>query len=356
MGQKCLFGLIIAVVGMAWGQAQAGIEYTVQPLPVPNGYVIERTSGLNDHGDVAGEVLGGQKLSPYLYRNGAVTIDSGLNGAANGINNNGVGAGVLGSPSGGTANLFINNSAQSLNWGDPSRAQAINDNGAVAGTIGNKATISDALGIHTFGTSGAAWAINDQGTATGTSDGHAFAYNSAQGLTDLGLLPNAPTGATTTGLGINHAGDIVGFEQVDSQGDTVPFLYSSGHMAQLGAFGYTQGAAHGINNAGQIVGVLTNDGVTLQPFRYSNGSYTLLNDVIDPSAGVILRQAVAINNNGQILAYGTDTSGSGLFIYTVLTPVPEPAFTGAAFVTGMLLLLRPKYQIRRNARNGLWAR
>ena len=63
--------------------------------------------------------------------------------------------------------------------------------------------------------------------------------------------------------------------------------------------------------------------------------------------GINLRDAVAINDAGQIAANGVNSAGQ--FHAFLLTPVPEPSAVGIAGMLSMLLLRRR----RRGARDAL---
>jgi probable HAF family extracellular repeat protein len=119
-------------------------------------------------------------------------------------------------------------------------------------------------------------------------------------MQDLGTLGGDRSGAA----GINDAGQIAGSADT-ATGDLHAFLYSSGHMQDLGILGGTTGWspswADGINAAGQVVGLssLSNGGFTA--FLYSGGQMQ------DFSAGSF-DEAYAINNVGQIVGQGPSTA------------------------------------------------
>jgi hypothetical protein len=58
-----------------------------------------------------------------------------------------------------------------------------------------------------------------------------------------------------------------------------------------------------------------------------------LNDLIDPASGVIIERAQAINNAGQILGYGWNTTGLQVALrHDPVSAVPEPAAAGMLLV------------------------
>ena len=110
---------------------------------------------------------------------------------------------------------------------------------------------------------------------------------------NLGGLRGTPAYGTTYGMGINNKGQVVGSSWTAS-GSQEAFLYSGGHIIDLGIPGY----ANSISNNGQVVGALNTSG---NAFLYSSGS------VIDLG---IPGWASSINNSGQVVGTGV---GSGLW-------------------------------------------
>ena len=87
-----------------------------------------------------------------------------------------------------------------------------------------------------------------------------------------------------------------------------------------------------INNAGQVTGAFLTSGA-YHAFLYSNGQMRNLNDLIDPTLGITLTDARAINDKGQIVA--NSGASSGVYLLTPTSTVPEPstwALFGAALV------------------------
>jgi probable HAF family extracellular repeat protein len=97
-----------------------------------------------------------------------------------------------------------------------------------------------------------------------------------------------------------------------------------------------------------VVGeILLPDNSTFHAFIYSDGAMTDLNSLIDQNSGWVLRSATGINNAGDIVGYGTDSSGqTHAFLLTPETSpsgsssVPEPASAATLGVAGLLLLRR----------------
>src|SRR5687767_2570574 len=70
---------------------------------------------------------------------------------------------------------------------------------------------------------------------------------------DLGLLPE---GTFSEASDINAAGHVVGTARSEF-GESRAFIWRNGVMSDLGTLGGTDSQAHGINDAGQVVGQST---------------------------------------------------------------------------------------------------
>jgi probable HAF family extracellular repeat protein len=94
-------------------------------------------------------------------------------------------------------------------------------------------------------------------------------------------------------------------------------------MIDLGTLGGTWVYTNGINDSGQIVGQggTVGDAAT-HAFLHSDSIMYDLNTLIDPSSGWTLWDARDINNAGQIVGTGVNSSGQDHAL--LLTPVPEP--------------------------------
>jgi probable HAF family extracellular repeat protein len=138
-------------------------------------------------------------------------------------------------------------------------------------------------------------------------------------LTDLGTLPG---GGTIGAAGINNAGKIVGFSEINSGSASHAFLYSNGMLKDIGNLGGTFGEAHKINARGDIVGDSYTKGDTAShAFLYSGGKIKDLGTL-----GGLNSTAQDINARGQIVGWsdqGLDNPRA--FVYTPPSATPTPA-------------------------------
>jgi probable HAF family extracellular repeat protein len=182
--------------------------------------------------------------------------------------------------------------------------------------------------LGTFGFWGSASAINDNNTIVGweyvdvSSSWKAHAVRWQGGAPeDLGVLPGqSPPHMYSGASDINSLGQIVGTSHWDSSGMyTSPFYWSMGTMTDLlegqNRLTFPYGNASGINNKGQVVGVAGSTSWRT-PVMWHNGAMVLLQDLIPAGTGWLLKSATAINDNSQIVGYGTINGQNHAFIMT----------------------------------------
>jgi probable HAF family extracellular repeat protein len=232
----------------------------------------------------------------------------------------------------------------------------INDNGQIVGysyLAGNQTdhaflysggVLTD-LGLSFGGTRSRAHGINNNGqivgmaTTAGNATFHAFLYSSGV-LSDLGTLPG---GNNSFASSINNDGKVVGYSYVTGNSAYHAFLYNGGSMLDLGTLGGSASVADAINIKGQIVGWAQTSfaaGGSQDAFLYSGGVMKDLNSLIPGNSGWKLVEATAINDNGQIVGYGTNPAGqTDAFLLTV----PEPSITALVALGGLGFLLRRRF-------------
>ncbi|HEY3387828.1 MAG TPA: hypothetical protein VGK46_15045 [Saprospiraceae bacterium] len=132
---------------------------------------------------------------------------------------------------------------------------------------------------------------------------------SLEGATDLGTLG----GNIGAAVGINEKGEIVGWAETSTPGQTRAFLYKDGVMKDLGTLGGPWSNATAINNKSEIVGrTVLADGVSIRGFLWVNGQMTNIGTLGGNSS-----VAQDINDRGEIVGFSRISSGPfHAFIYS----------------------------------------
>jgi probable HAF family extracellular repeat protein len=178
--------------------------------------------------------------------------------------------------------------------GNQNGAAGINDRGQVVGVSLN--TIPDPLSLF------------DQfffGSTKGTQT-RAFLWEHGH-MQDLGTLG---TGKDAAAFYINQRGQVAGISYTSMTPNPAtglptvdPFLWTNGHMIDLGSLGGTIGFANAMNDRGEVVGQSNLAGDATGHAFYSNGS-----KMIDlGTAGGTVGVAWAINNSGEVVGWTTNT-------------------------------------------------
>ena len=219
-----------------------------------------------------------------------------------------------------------------------SLATSINDSGLICGwSWGNpKGWVYDSIAqrvIHWIdplpGKSGSgAQVINAAGDVAGMSDSHAFLYSGT--LKDLG-----PAAFVS---GLNDAGIVSGSLGKPYPQNFSPAIWDANQPSPTATelplpAGFTGGHGEGINNHGEVVGSCWNQATyngIQSAFIYSQGASTDLNTLIsDPSWH--LEFAEEINDEGQIVGYGTHNGQRTAFIMSSRFRQSVPDLVGTLF-------------------------
>ncbi len=181
-------------------------------------------------------------------------------------------------------------------------------------------------------TFGRAWGLNEAGDVVGFSRRQSSPVSVSQatlwrngGVVNLGsLLPDSFSEAfaindANVAVGTAVSGTTPGGTSIrravcwDLSGPTPA-------IQDLGSLGYTFAEALDVNDAGQIVGFVTNiSGLPQRAFLWENGVMRDLNDLLPANSGWVLRSAEGINEQGWITGYGTLNGVTRAFVL-----IPEP--------------------------------
>ncbi|MHC4572913.1 MAG: DUF3466 family protein [Planctomycetota bacterium] len=153
-------------------------------------------------------------------------------------------------------------------------------------------------------------AVNNKGQVAGNVGDHAFLWEDGE-MTDLGTLG----GDYSNAHGMNDAGEVVGCSR-DADGNTVAFRWdtNSGMVALERIEGTWSNHAFGINNSGHIVGTFKTfidvNSIPEPAFTTRAFHYTRTGGVIDlGTLGGIHSIAFVINDLGQTVGYSGLTIG-----------------------------------------------
>jgi len=338
--------LVAGLCTVTADEATAVTPYRVTDLGTLGG-TFSYANAINDIGQVTGgAALPNGFTHAFLYTAGAMS-DLGTVGGSfsqgEGINHSGQVTGI-GATAGGLSHAFLysGGSMQDLGTlgGSSSFGRDINDSGQVTGqsqleVISNVRVFLYSGGSlqNLGGTDGRG--INNSGQVTGSAGQHAAIF-SGGAVQDIHSL-----GDRSLGRDINASGQVTGSFEDNFFTTQRAFLYSGGSMQDLGSVKtYKSSIGMAINAQGWVVGVAV-PGVSdlIDPthaaeraFLFDSAAMHDLNDLLGASgAGWVLHSANDINDQGQIVGYGTH---NGVIRAFLLTPVPEPS-TWAMMFAGL---------------------
>ena len=255
----------------------------------------------------------------------------------------------LGTPDGVTAAAFRrNDNGQIVGGADPIAYQARQFLDSNASFVSH-AFLYEGGTYHDLGALGGhyslAYDINNSGRIVGFSrttipssageNGPTHAFVSDGGpMQDLNSLIGSSDWTLAAAVAVNDAGRVAGWGSINGQ--THAFAYDAGQVEDIGILsGFASSYARAINASGDIVGFAGTGTLTLErlvtsgaerAFLYKNGATLDLTSLIDPTSGWVLNSATGINDQGQIVGYGTLTVGTTSTMHAFLmTPVPEPS-------------------------------
>lgn len=209
-------------------------------------------------------------------------------------------------------------------FGDISEAYSINDAGLVVGSSNAGDTIKGFTWTSTGtlhelsalpGTnSSQAYAVNAQGDIAGASGTHAVVWKQGN-IVDLGALPE---GDWSEAHGINNLGQVVGISS-SAEGNQA-FLWSRGAMKGLGVLpGDESSRANLINDQGLVIGASEGrNGVHAFIWSAKLGMQP-----IDTTPGSIYSEAFGINNVGQVVGISGSSIGTRAMLWTSPTEMVD---------------------------------
>jgi len=285
---------------------------------INNGFSIG--TGINDFGDISGYgTLANGSSHAFLISNGNITdlgtLPGGSNSNAYAVNNQGQVVGYSSATnSGQKAFLFANGTMTDIgalnDFGVPgggiSMAFAINNKGQITGSSYNFDHSANGFSTHAF--------LLSNGTMKDLGGINAI----GRGINENGTV----VGGSTVQDGTSHA---VRFDGAGSFFDLGNLMCVSEDPITLGQFiaigcqhGTGNSAAYSINNFGQFVGFSDTQTPNLEhAFVVINGTMRDLNWYIPANSGWVLQTATSINDAGQIVGNGTH---NGVRAGYLLTP------------------------------------
>lgn len=177
------------------------------------------------------------------------------------------------------------------------------------------------------GNTSVAQSILEDGTVLGYSavasgELHVFGYDGT--MVDLGLL----RGTLEQSLGIPTEPEIFG-GITDTDGYNLAIV-NDGSVRELGTLGGRFSYALDTDPLGNIVGYAETSDLTQHAFLYRDNEMVDLNDLVSPLSGWVLRSASAINDQGQIVGYGTLQGQTRAFLLSPTVQAVPEAGTGVA--------------------------
>jgi probable HAF family extracellular repeat protein len=114
-----------------------------------------------------------------------------------------------------------------------------------------------------------------------------------------------PTGSTSSALGLNENGQVVGYSFQGEDYQTFLYVYPSGKIGEIGSLGGKLKAACAINDSGAIAGYSQDSNGNLQAFSYTDKSGIISLGTFD---GGSTSEAFGINDNNMIVGDSATSS------------------------------------------------
>ena len=335
--------------------------YRVEDLGTLPGDFSSTAMGINAFGDVVGWSAGPNGTRAFLYTNATgmtalagptgrpVTTARAVNASGTVVGNASTGGGDIGHAVRWQAGVPLD--LGTLGIGDYSDARGVNATGVTVGVSHTDG--GTLLAVHAFRHTNSlgmvdltptaddarAEGINDAGQVVGWREGRAFRLTGTT-FTDLGVASGF---AASFAYAINSSGQVAGHVISGTGNAERIFRYTNGAMVVLGGLGEFNRAL-GINTAGDVVGY-GRPGLGLrQGFIYTDANGMRgLNELIDPTSGWFILGAGGINDAGQIAGWASGPAGQRAVRLTPgVAPSPTPPnapsnLTGSVISSGVQL-------------------
>lgn len=223
----------------------------------------------------------------------------------------------------------LSGKTKSWAYGMNDHAQVVGGSASVGDTrpfVSDSTNVMQDLGLLPGTTQGIAGDINNSGEVVGNCTGIPFLWNDARGLQVLETL----AGSDSITIAINDRGQIAG-NSYTAEGFIHACLWDEfQRVHDLGTLaGRDTSSALGINSYGDVVGSSMEWPQSGQhAFLWTDGAMHDLNNFLPPDSGWELLVAKDINDAGEIVGWGSvDLDGDDIFdeIHAFLfTPVAEP--------------------------------
>jgi probable HAF family extracellular repeat protein len=177
---------------------------------------------------------------------------------------------------------------------------------------------------------GQSWTSSTPNPGTGIPTLDPFLWTGGH-MRDLGTLG----GTVGMAIWLNNRGEVVGQSNLAGDQTAHPFLWANGHMRDLGTLGGSFGAANWVNDRGAVAGWAQAADQNFHGFLWRNGHMRDL----PPVGGAPWAFANSVNDQGQVVGNETDSHGNELFpvlwsgghgydLNTLIAPSPLHLTTG----------------------------
>lgn len=291
-----LIAIVLSILSLIISSSAGAASITVQNVQFPTDPTFTQLLGINNGGIIVGfhgaaTAQGFTLTLPNTFT--GQNFPGSVQSMVTGINNVGSTVGIY-MDAGGTTHGYT-------------------EIGGVFATVDQPGTVfNQGLGINASNTTVGYFALDKAAGQMGQS---AYSQSGAVFTSINALLP--VTNQNSQAVGINNAGNIVGFYQPTAT-TSIGFLDKGGVVSTIDPFSSTFTQALGINSLGDVVGFYVDGAGVQHGYLETAGVFTSF----DPP-GSVSTTINGLNDKGQIVGFFTDNTDK--VIGFVGTTVPEPA-------------------------------